>query len=342
MTSKSANKVTVSKKDLAEAGRAVGLGTVQTDRMWELLTAGGAAPSQSSFGGAQVLWYFGAAVVLVAMGWLIAIVGSSYGSGATLATSLIYTAAFTFAGWKLASERDLRVPGGLLYALAVVMTPVTVTAAAETWQVGARFDDVTLWSALATAAVGVVYTLRTRISFVVLPALIAGWVAVLQWADWSLFGTGRGIAEWLTVAYGAALVLGSIFAESGRGANADEDYSFWGYLVGAAAVFFGLAFVDKGEPGYLLFAAYGVASMLFSVVVNRRVFAFAGAAAVLTYLGHISIVFFANSALFPLVLTIIGIGTIYGGVLYHRHSDKIDAAILSLIPAGLRNRLPGR
>ena len=142
--------------------------------------------------------------------------------------------------------------------------------------------------------------------------------------------------ELITIAYGAVLLLGS-FAFDER---TDEDYSFWGYLLGSLAAFIGLTALDKGGVGYLAYAGLGLGSMLVSVLLARKVFAFAGAAAVLTYLGHLSFIVFANSALFPLVLTGIGCATIYGGVLYHRHSASIDAAILRLVPEILRKRLP--
>lgn len=334
MTSKSPNRLTVTKEQLAEAARSVGLGPLQADAMWANLAS--RTPAPSSFSAAQVAWYFGAAVILAAMGWLISIVGSAYGAGALLAMSLAYTAAFTYGGWNFASQRDLRVPGGLLYMVATVMTPVTVAAAGEAFNVRLTIDAEMTVPFAALAAIGLLYASATRISFVVLPALLGGWFAAVSGAAWLFPGSGLSW-EVVSVFYGAAVLLGSFLLDL----RSDEDYSFWGYGIGALAVFGGLTFAGKSDAAYALYALGGVASMVVSVLLARRVFAFAGAAAVLVWLGYLSLKV-ENSAFFALALTALGVATIYGGVLYHRNADRIEAAILRLVPAGLRERLPRR
>jgi hypothetical protein len=335
MTSKSPTRLTVTREQLTAAGRTVGLGPVQSDAMWGNLVSN--APAPASFSAAQVAYYFGAAIVLVAMGWLVAIVSSTYGSGALLTMSLLYTAIFTVGGWMFASQRDMRVPGGLLYALATVMTPVTVSAFGETFHTHLSSGANTTLPFVALFVVGVLYTQVTRIAFVSLPALIAGWFAAVSAAEWLLPGSNL-TWETTSILYGIAALVTS-FVMDGR---SEEDYSYWGYAIGAIATFTGLTMLDKSGGAYALYAAGGIVSMLVSVVLARKVFAFAGAAAVLTWVGHLSIVLFADSVLFPIVLTLAGIGTICGGWLYARNAERIDAAILRLVPGGLRSKLPVR
>jgi hypothetical protein len=332
MTHKSNSRISVTREQLDGAGKAAGLLPGQTDILWNQLSS--LAPVATRFGAAQVAWYFGAAVILVAMTWLIAIVGDAYGTSALLATSLAYTGIFAIAGSRLAGQDGTRIPGGLLYVLAASMTPVTVSAAHDAFNLGFTGDQMTLLAAGATTVVGLALTRFTKIAFVSLPALIGGWMAAVAGAD-LVFGWGSWNWEVVSMVYGALLVAGSFAIDRG---DDGEDYAFWGYAVGAVAAYAGLTFIAKGEFAYALYAAGGVASMLFSVIVGRKIFAFAGAAAVLTYLGHLSFVFFANSALFPAVLAALGIATIYGGVVYHRNSARIEAALLNLVPAGLRRR----
>jgi hypothetical protein len=44
--------------------------------------------------------------------------------------------------------------------------------------------------------------------------------------------------------------------------------------------------------------------------------------------------------LFPLVLTIIGVGVIFLGIQYQRHRPAIERAILGYLPGGARRLLP--
>lgn len=328
------SRISVSKQELGDAGKLAGLIPAQTEFIWKQLSELPAPAGSISV--AQVAWYFGAAVVLFAMTWLLTIIGDVYGQEALLGTILAYTGFFVVAGSQISKQEGLRVPSGLLYVIAAVLTPATVMATEQIWHWSASPTHATLMAALATVGVSALLTWHTRISFVILPALIAGWVAVNAGTD-LIFGWNYSMAwEIITVAYGAVVLLGSLFLDE----RTDEDYSFWGYLIGSLAVYSGLTVLDKSGAGYLLYAGLGLSSMLVSVLLARKVFAFAGAAAVLTYLGHLSFIVFANSVLFPVVLTAMGCATIYGGVLYHRHSASLEAAILGLLPEGLRKRLP--
>jgi MFS family permease len=337
MTQKSPQRLSVTKEQLAESGRVVGLGPMQTDRMWDDLvarvTASPAPAAGNGFSAAHLLYYFGAAVVIVAMGWLMALIGTFYGSGAIVFTALIYAGLFAYGGWSLASQRELRVPGGLLYMLAVSMTPIAVAAAMEStrWDTGMALAI----PMLATAAVGVVVTRLTRISFVLLPALLGGWLGAIGGAEW-LFVHDAPSWEVISIAYGA-LVAFAGFVMDGK---SDEDYSFWAYGIGSLAAFVGLTILNKSDLAYALYAAGGVASMFVSVLLSRRAFAFTGAAAVLVWIFHLSAMFFSNTLLFPVVLVALGVATIYGGVVYHRNSEKIEAAVLRAVPEGLRRMLP--
>lgn len=336
MTSKTSNRLTVTKDQLAEAARTVGLGPVQSDALWADLAARASAPSTAAFSAADVFWYFGAAIVLAALGWLATIVTTTWGAGALAVTSLVYTAMFTFGGWTLASQRDLRVPGGLLYALATIMTPITVASAGEHfgWHFAADAQFAIPMAALFV--VGLLYATFTRISFVAFPAFLAGWFASSYGIDLLLPGNGL---NWETVStiYGVMLIAASYGMDLRRD---DEDFAGWGYFVGAIAAFVGLTALTKGDGAYALYALGGVATMLGSVLLTRKVFAFTGAAAVLVWIGHI--IMLTSSVLAPFILTAVGVATIFGGVWYQRNSEKIDAAILGFVPTGLRKLLPRR
>ncbi|MNP71603.1 hypothetical protein D3C76_1680100 [compost metagenome] len=50
---------------------------------------------------------------------------------------------------------------------------------------------------------------------------------------------------------------------------------------------------------------------------------------------------FAESLLFPVVLTFIGLGVIGLGLLYQKHRDNLSRWLRAQVPEGLLNLLPG-
>jgi hypothetical protein len=66
----------------------------------------------------HVAYYFGALVVISAMGWFMTLGWERFGGGGILAISLVYAACFVIAGDLLWRRRDLRLPGGLLVTIA--------------------------------------------------------------------------------------------------------------------------------------------------------------------------------------------------------------------------------
>src|SRR5262249_52345876 len=75
---------------------------------------------------AHVLWYAGALIVMSAMGLFSTLAFSAMGGAALTATALVYAVGFTAAGHYLWHYKNLRVPGGLLIAIAVSMAPLAV------------------------------------------------------------------------------------------------------------------------------------------------------------------------------------------------------------------------
>ena len=66
----------------------------------------------------NVAYYFGALVVISAMGWFMSDAWERFGGWGIFSIALAYAGVFVVAGWALRG-RGLRVPGGLLATLAV-------------------------------------------------------------------------------------------------------------------------------------------------------------------------------------------------------------------------------
>ncbi|HKO88285.1 MAG TPA: DUF2157 domain-containing protein, partial [Burkholderiales bacterium] len=70
---------------------------------------------------------------------------------------------------------------------------------------------------------------------------------------------------------------------------------------------------------------------------SRRVFVVFGGLGAALYLGHLAHDVFKESMLFPFVLTMIGLGVIYLGILWQRHEHAIGERLRAKLPEALRS-----
>lgn len=344
--STSRRSLTVNKGDLEWAAGEGLVSQAQAGALWDALLKRHAERPQ--FDLAHLFWYAGAVLVLIAMGWFGAEMGARYGAPAVLATSVAYSAAFLFGGARLWYGQGLKVPGGLLVTLAVTMVPVAVGSFAESIGYpltnylsnnGFQFllEGVTIASALLA--------LRFfKFPFLTAPIAASLWLMSLTAVDAFFGGSGLFFGHWnqqlmVTMLFGIAITFTGLVVDGRR----DGDYSFWLYLFGVSAFWFSLTFLDAGsEFGKFIYFVVNTGLMFASVLLARRVFLVYGSIGVLYYLGHVAFSLFAGSILFPLALTVMGLGVIFAGVKYHKNQAAIDGFFLSLVPASLRDRLPGR
>jgi hypothetical protein len=118
-----------SEGDLRVAANAGVIGPADLERLLAFLSnrspVNAAAPA-AKFDAAHLLWYAGALIVIGAMGIFSTVAFSQMGGRALTACAVVYAGAFTLAGHHLWYRKNLRVPGGLLVAIAVSMAPLAV------------------------------------------------------------------------------------------------------------------------------------------------------------------------------------------------------------------------
>lgn len=337
--------LTVDKADLEWAAGEGLISQNQIGQLWDALLKRHAERPQ--FDLAHLLWYAGAVLVLVAMGWFGAEMTAVYGSAAVLATAIGYCAAFLFGGHRLWHGQNLRVPGGLLVTLSVVMVPLATAALTDvlgysfnTQVAASQFQFLLEGVTIGAALLALRYF---KFPFLMAPLAASLWLMSLTAAE-SLFHGGSFFGNWnqqlaVTLAFGAAMTVTGVAVDGKR----TGDYSFWLYLFGVSAFWFSLTFLDSGsELGKFIYFLVNVGLMFTSVLLSRRVFLVYGSLGVLWYVSYLTYSLFAGSMLFPLALTAIGVGVIYAGIKYHKNRAAIDGLVLSLTPDWLRARLPGR
>src|SRR3954465_12872405 len=130
----------IERTDLDEAIAQQILTGPQAAAFWRLLQArqpvAGAAPApapvdeapQPRFTGLNVAYYFGALLVIGAMGWLMTLGWEAFGGKGIFIISCLYALFFILAGLRLLGEPQTRTPGGLLVTGAPPRTPLFVYA----------------------------------------------------------------------------------------------------------------------------------------------------------------------------------------------------------------------
>src|SRR6185295_13514977 len=78
------------------------------------------------FDAAHVAYYFGALLVIGAMGWFMTTAWEVLGGAGIFGIAIAYAVGFWMVGRTLWDRNHLIVPGGLLFTMAVSMTPLAV------------------------------------------------------------------------------------------------------------------------------------------------------------------------------------------------------------------------
>jgi hypothetical protein len=336
-------------KDLAKAEHA---GILQPGQAQALLSFLQQQPqSRGSFQLAHVAFYFGALLIMGAMGWLLTEAWMRVGDWALLMIAVLYITLLTLFAVGL-QRRDQPIAGGVLGAVAVSIVPLAVFAIERLlgwWPLDDAQTDYHqyytyvqggwLLMEAATVAAGLLMLRLIPFPFIVMPIALALWFMSMDLSEW-FYGSPfsweqrRIVSLW----FGLALLLVFLVIDG----RTRRDYAFWGYLAGLAAFWGGLTLMDSGsELGKALYCLINLGLMAVALLLRRPVFMVFGAMGVAAYLGYLSYEVFAESLLFPLVLTLIGLGVIGLGVLYQQHRQALSKRLRAQLPSSLLQLLPG-
>jgi hypothetical protein len=344
--------MSMSREDLRWAADQGLLAPGQDETLWRALEQRHAGKPR--FDVANVAYYAGALIVIGAMGWYLTRAWESFGGPGIAAVAMGYAVCFVLAGRVLWDRLGLRVPGGLLFTMAVGMTPLFtygVLRAFELWPQddpgayqGFHFWIKGSWFTLeiATILAGLIALRFRRFPFLTAPIAVALWYLSMD-----LFPLLMGVGDhdwearkWISLCFGLAMLVGA-YAVDLRGR--DEDFAFWIYLFGLLAFWGGLSLMDSGsELGKFLYALINLGLIVISLILRRRVFVLFGALGVTGYIGHLAYRVFEDSVLFPFALTFLGLAIIALGVIYQRNRGQLEQFLFTRLPAGWLAFLPPR
>jgi len=350
--------MTYSETDLRAASEAGVLDPAQLPRLVAFLRErsssrdGEVAPAPR-FDVAHLLWYAGALIVMTAMGLFSTLAFSQMGGQALTITALIYAAVFAAGGHYLWHNKGLRVPGGLLIAIAVSMAPLAVYGIQDAFGLWGRFgkpgtvQGFYVWikgswifMEMAAIAAGAIALRRYPFPFIVVIIGIALWFMSMDVASWV---AGKEYADWETrravsICFGLGTILLAWVVDCLRRGG---DFAFWLHLFGAMTFWGAVSFTSGGTTlQKALYCAMNVGLLAFSVYLGRRVYAVFGVIGIAIYLGDLANKVFRDSLLFPFALSLIGVAVIAVGLYFHRHQAGIAAWLDARLPAGVKRLRP--
>jgi hypothetical protein len=349
-----AHEKTLSQRDLDDA---VSAGVISTEDAGKLMAFAEArrdrATPQGYFDLTHVIWYAGSLIIMSAMGLFATTAFAAIGGYGLALTGIIYMIGLGLSGNRLWQRAETRLPGGLLLAAAISMTPLIVYGLQEAsgiWgqpgrpgdyasfykNIRAGFIPMEIVTLLVTALALRLYAF----AFLALPAAICLWFLSMDIAE--LFATHPGFQLRRDVSLWFGLILIGLLLVYERKPRA-SDAAFWITLVAAITFWAGLSLRDSDS--HLAKAAYcaiNVGLVGFSVFVGRRVYAVLGVIGVMVYLGDLAWTVFKNSLLFPYLLSMVGIALVVLGLAYAKRQKAIVSAIEVRMPEALKALRPYR
>ncbi|MBN2373939.1 DUF2157 domain-containing protein [bacterium] len=322
----------------------------QAEALWRNLEDRGS--SRPRFDMSNILYYFGALIVISAMGWFMTEAWEAFGGAGIFVISMIYALCFLMVGWMLWYRKNLRIPGGLFFTMAVCMTPLMIYGLERLtgiWPQGnpGIYQDFHLWikgswllMEIGTIIAGLIVLKFIRFPFLTAPIFFSLWYMSM---DLTPLLFRKTISSWddrllVSLWFGLAVIMVSYLMDR----RTNDDYAFWGYLFGLMAFWGGLSLMmtKNNETIKLLYCFINLGLVAISVLFQRRAFIVFGSAGIFWYVSHLAYKVFMHSLLFPFALSLLGIFAIYLGIKYQHNQEDIERFMISHIPDGIIQLLP--
>ena len=328
-------------KDATEQGL---ISESQSEQLWDFLEA--RSQNIPHFRASHILYYFGGLIAIGAMSLFMTLGWEQFGGWGLFFIALAYAAAGLWLTEFLLHRSRLPIPAGITAALVVVLTPLAVygvQVALGAWTEGRVFREYHthidwrwLLMEFATLASGAVLLWRYRLPFLVMPVAVTLWYMSM---DLTPFLWGNADASWelrklVSLWFGLLIVLLAFWVDVRT--KRDQDFAFWLYLFGVIAFWGGLSLLDSdSELNKFLYLCINLVMIITGALLSRRVFAVFGGLGTAGYLGHLAYEVFKDSLLFPFVLTIIGLGIVFLGILWQRHEAAIQHWLRAWLPSSM-------
>lgn len=339
----------LSKKQLAAAAEQNIISPSQADALYEFFEAQGRDTPRLTF--THVLYYLGGFIAIGAMTVFMNLGWEILGAAGVLLLSILYaiiglTLADVLSGKKLAT------PAAICATFVVCITPLAIYGLQQWlgfWPDGTVYRDYHryvkwhwLFMELGTLAVGVIVAWRYKYPFLVMPIAVTLWYMTMDLTPIITGGDVTWELRGLVSMYSGLMMIGLAFWVDIRSYH-KADYAFWLYVFGVIAFWGGLSMqTSDDELSKFIYFCINLLMIGVGVLLVRRVFVIFGAIGGCSYLGYLAFDVFEFSLLFPIALTLIGLGIIYLGILWQKHEKAITEKSRRLLPSAVRQLLESR
>ncbi len=339
----------VSKKNLDDAVKKNIISAEQAENLQHYLKS---LPSVGpSFDFTHILYYLGGFIAIGAMTLFMGLAWESFAGWGIFFISLAYAGI----GLKLSEtfqSKGYAVPAGFCATFSVVLTPLGIYGLQQAiglWPDESTYQDYHryiewhwLYMELGTLIVGTIVAWRYKYPFLIMPLAATFWYMSMDIA--AMLAGGRAdfeLSSLVSMYFGLLMVLFAFWVD--LRAQGKADYAFWLYLFGVIAFWGGMtAQGSDSEVSRLIYFAINLLMIGVGVIIIRKVFVVFGAIGSCFYLGYLAFDIFADSILFPFVLTAIGLLIIYLGILWQRNEKAITEKTRNFLPVQLKNYLDSK
>jgi len=315
----------------------------QVDDLWSYLQENQKETPQ--FKSIHVLYYFGAMIVITALGWFMNEAWDTFGAKAVLGLGVAYGIGLFGIAYYLWYHKNLKIPGGVLATASVCMVPLVIYGIQKMmgwWPQGepgkyyiyhsGGTKGSWLYLEIATIIASLIVLRVIRFPLVLAPAFFSLYHMSIDLTP-LLFGkenfTWRE-RDLVTMFFGLFILVLSYIVDM---IQKKDDYAFWGYLFGMIAFWGTLSTMHSGsEISKLMYCVLNVFLIFLSLYMRRIVFLVCGVAGVFGYIGHLARSVFSDSLAFPIILSLVGLGIIFLGIHYQKKSNQLNDALIDKLP----------
>ena len=323
----------------------------QAEQRWQFLYE--REKDTPSFRFTHILYYLGGLIAIGAMSLFMTLGWERFGGWGLFFLAIAYAVAGLWLTEFFLNSSRLPIPAGITATFVVVLTPLAVyglQAVLGWWAEGlvyrdyhTRIDWRWILMELATLATGAVMLWRYRLPFLMMPVAVTLWYMSMDLTPF-LFGDADSMWELrklVSLWFGLLIVLLALWVDVRT--RREKDFAFWLYLFGVMAFWGGMSLMrSDSELSKIVYLCINLAMILVGATLSRRVFAVFGALGAAGYLGHLAYDVFKDSMMFPFVLTIIGLGVVYLGIVWQRQEETISGALRGLLPVPMRELIERR
>lgn len=333
----------MSKVQLEEAVAAKIISAQQASALYDFLAA--KSQNTANFSFTHVLYYLGGLIAIGAMTLFMNLGWESFGGAGIVFICVLY-AVFGLMLTRRFNAQGLVIPAGIIATFVVFLTPLAIYGLQQ-W-LGFWLDDGLykgyhryvkwhwIYMEVGALVVGLIMLRHYKYPFLMLPITLTLWYMIMDITAMISGGDANWELRQLVSLYGGLLMIVLAMWLDMR-SKPSADYAFWIYLFGVAAFWIGLSTQESdSELVRFGYCAINLVMVVIGVVLVRRVFVIFGALGCSAYLGYLARDLFADSWLFPIALTAIGLGIVYLGILWQRHEAALTQKARACLPAVLR------